>query len=133
MLGEQGILAPADTERLHEGLAAIAAEAEAGEFRFLEGDEDVHSAVERRLVDIVGDVGGMLHTGRSRNDQVALDLRLYLVDAVAARTTGHSSPGGVLWPTRRSSTPRPWSPPTRTSNRRRRCRSATICSPMPGC
>ncbi len=86
MLGEQGILSPADTERLHEGLAAIAAEAEAGEFRFLEGDEDVHSAVERRLVDIVGDVGGMLHTGRSRNDQVALDLRLYLVDAVAART-----------------------------------------------
>jgi argininosuccinate lyase len=87
MLGEQGILSPADTERLQEGLAAIAAEAEAGEFRFLEGDEDVHSAVERRLVDIIGDDGGMLHTGRSRNDQVALDLRLYLVDAVAGRTT----------------------------------------------
>ena len=88
MLGEQGILSPAETERLQEGLAAIAAEAEAGEFRFLEGDEDVHSAVERRLVDIVGDDGGMLHTGRSRNDQVALDLRLYLVDAVGDRTAG---------------------------------------------
>jgi argininosuccinate lyase len=88
MLGEQGILSAGDVARLQEGLATIAVEAETGEFRFLEGDEDVHTAVERRLVDLVGEVGGMLHTGRSRNDQVALDLRLYLVDAVAGRTAG---------------------------------------------
>ena len=78
MLGEAGILPGEDAAAITDGLRRILAEAEAGEFEFVDGDEDVHSAVERRLIELVGEVGGKLHTGRSRNDQVALDLRLYL-------------------------------------------------------
>src|SRR4029434_8565298 len=65
-----------DGERSHllDGLAAVAAELEAGDFEFRADDEDIHMAVERRLTEIVGRVGGKLHTGRSRNDQVATDL-----------------------------------------------------------
>jgi argininosuccinate lyase len=73
--------------RLERGLAAVRRELAAGRFRFLPSDEDVHMAVERRLTELVGAVGGTLHTGRSRNDQVALDLRLWLraeCDAVDA-------------------------------------------------
>ncbi|MCI0544977.1 MAG: argininosuccinate lyase, partial [Actinobacteria bacterium] len=88
MLGEQGILPRAEVETLQAGLASISAEAASGDFRFLDGDEDVHTAVERRLVELVGEVGGKLHTGRSRNDQVCLDLRLYLVAAADARVAG---------------------------------------------
>jgi argininosuccinate lyase len=68
-----------------DALGRIAAEAESGQFSFLDTDEDVHSSVERRLGELVGDVAGKLHTGRSRNDQIALDLRLYLRDAVDGR------------------------------------------------
>ena len=85
MLGEAGILPDEDTAALTDGLRRILGEAESGEFRFVDGDEDVHSAVERRLIELVGEVGGKLHTGRSRNDQVALDLRLYLRRAAEAR------------------------------------------------
>ena len=76
MLVYQEILSEAEGETLQGGLAEILAEADA--FEFLDSDEDVHTATERRLVELVGDVGKKLHTGRSRNDQVALDLRLYL-------------------------------------------------------
>jgi argininosuccinate lyase len=55
----------------------VGAELDAGEFRFEPGDEDIHTAVERRVTEIAGDVGAKLHTGRSRNDQIATDLRLY--------------------------------------------------------
>ncbi len=85
MLGRVGILSREEAEQLSVGLRAIAAEAEAGEFRFLESDEDVHTAVERRLGELQGAVAGKLHTGRSRNDQVALDLRLYLRRAAVER------------------------------------------------
>ena len=85
MLGSTEVLAAADSVAIVAGLEAIRAEAEGGEFVFVEGDEDVHSAVERRLGEIVGPVAGKLHTGRSRNDQVALDLRLYLRRAAAQR------------------------------------------------
>ena len=83
MLGEVGLLDPVEVAALREGLDAILVEADAGAFEWLDSDEDVHTAVERRLGEIVGDVAGKLHTGRSRNDQVALDLRLYL------RRAGH--------------------------------------------
>jgi argininosuccinate lyase len=63
---------------LDEGLDAIAAELEAGTFSFQESDEDIHMAIERRLTELVGPIGGALHTARSRNDQVATDLSLYL-------------------------------------------------------
>ncbi len=81
MLVKVGLLTPSDHEAIRNGLLSILQEATSGEFRFDAGDEDVHSAVERRLVELVGEVGKRLHTGRSRNDQVALDLRLYLREA----------------------------------------------------
>src|SRR5213593_2536250 len=64
--------------RLERGLGAVRRELDAGRFRFLPSDEDIHMAIERRLVQLLGPLGGKLHTGRSRNDQVALDLRLWL-------------------------------------------------------
>ncbi len=81
MLVGVGLLEPHEYEQIRAGLLVLSGEAEAGEFQFSESDEDVHSAVERRLVELVGDAGKKLHTGRSRNDQVALDLRLYLREA----------------------------------------------------
>lgn len=85
MLGSTGIIGSSDAATITDGLTRIAEEAASGEFVFDPEDEDVHSAVERRLIELVGDVGGKLHTGRSRNDQVALDLRLYLADAARTR------------------------------------------------
>ncbi len=73
-----GVLADDEARQLAEGLDRVAAEFEAGEFAFEPDDEDIHMAVERRLTELVGDVGGKLHTGRSRNDQVATDLTLYV-------------------------------------------------------
>lgn len=85
MLGRVGLVSAEEASAILEGLAAISDEATAGRFVFLDSDEDVHSAVERRLGEIVGDLAGKLHTGRSRNDQVALDLRLYLKRSAAER------------------------------------------------
>ena len=86
MLGETGILGEADVKTLVGGLETIQSEAAAdGAFEFLESDEDVHSAVERRLFELVGDTAGKLHTARSRNDQVALDMRLYTRRAAGER------------------------------------------------
>lgn len=78
MLGETGAVSPEVTQKLLEGLSQLLEEAEGGAFGFDSADEDVHSAVERRLREVVGEAAGSLHTGRSRNDQVVLDLRLYL-------------------------------------------------------
>lgn len=83
MLGKTGIIAPGEAETLAAGLKSIIDEID--DFEFQRSDEDVHTAVERRLGEVVGDVAGKLHTGRSRNDQVALDLRLYLVAAAKDR------------------------------------------------
>jgi argininosuccinate lyase len=85
MLGRVGLLTAEEAAAMLEGLAAIMDEAKTGKFVFLDSDEDVHSAVERSLGDIIGDLAGKLHTGRSRNDQVALDLRLYLKRSSADR------------------------------------------------
>jgi argininosuccinate lyase len=78
MLGEVGLLDDGAVARIKEGLEHVLDEAHAGRFEFRDTDEDVHTAVERRLGELVGDDAGRLHTGRSRNDQVSLDLRLYL-------------------------------------------------------
>ena len=96
MLEEVGLLSVEEAASLRSGLAAIAEEASSGAFAWYEADEDVHTAVERRLGEIVGPVAGKLHTGRSRNDQVALDLCLYLLDAVDARTAQLRRMIGVL-------------------------------------
>lgn len=81
MLGAVGLLTESEAAALIEGLETILAEASEHRFVFRVTDEDVHTAVERRLYEIAGGVAGKLHTGRSRNDQVALDLRLYLTKA----------------------------------------------------
>ena len=83
MLGETGIIPKGEAKRMTSGLEQILAEV--GEFEFKDTDEDVHTAVERRLGEIVGEMAGKLHTGRSRNDQVALGLRLYLRRAAYER------------------------------------------------
>ena len=85
MLGEVGLLSDRETSDVVAGLQTILAEATEGDFEWSDGDEDVHSAVERRLHELIGEVAGKLHTGRSRNDQVCLDLRLYLRRAAEER------------------------------------------------
>jgi len=81
MLGACGVIAPEEAATLIRGLDQVLAEIESGAFQWRRELEDVHMNVERRLTEIVGPVGGKLHTARSRNDQVALDFRLH----VAAR------------------------------------------------
>jgi argininosuccinate lyase len=78
MLAETEILTADEAKELLAGLDKVAAELEAGAFPFEDGDEDVHMAIERRLTEIVGPVGGKLHTARSRNDQVATDMALFV-------------------------------------------------------
>jgi argininosuccinate lyase len=77
MLAAQGIIGAEDRDALLAGLDAVWRELEDGSFPFAPDDEDIHMAVERRLTEIAGPVGGKLHTARSRNDQVATDLALY--------------------------------------------------------
>jgi argininosuccinate lyase len=77
-LREVGVLDERELAELDRGLDAVAAELESGSFEADEADEDVHMAIERRLTELVGPLGGKLHTGRSRNDQVATDLALYV-------------------------------------------------------
>ena len=81
MLARQGILSEADAAKIQEGLDRIAGEIEAGKFEFREEFEDIHMNVEARLTELIGPAAGRLHTARSRNDQVALDLRLWVRDA----------------------------------------------------
>lgn len=78
MLAEQGVISDADAKAIDEGLARILEKAEAGEFSFDIADEDVHMSIERALTEDIGEAGARLHTGRSRNDQVATDTRLYV-------------------------------------------------------
>ncbi len=80
-LNRIGVISDQELPVLDEGLAAIAGELEAGEFLFEPGDEDIHMAVERRLGALIGDLAGKLHTGRSRNDQVATDICMAVMDA----------------------------------------------------
>ncbi len=82
MLERIGVLSAEESVALVSGLDSVAGEVERGELEWRLEDEDVHMAVERRLTELVGPVGGKLHTGRSRNDQVALDVQLYLRDGV---------------------------------------------------
>ncbi|MFO7680947.1 MAG: argininosuccinate lyase [Chloroflexota bacterium] len=81
-LVKAGILAETEADAIIDGLEQVRAEFDEDRFVVDEGDEDIHTAVERRLTEIVGPVGGKLHTGRSRNDQVATDFRLWTMQAV---------------------------------------------------
>jgi argininosuccinate lyase len=79
-LHRAGVLDDGELEQLERGLGEIGEELQADEFRFADADEDIHMAIERRLTELVGPVGGKLHTGRSRNDQVATDLALFVAE-----------------------------------------------------
>ncbi|CAA9571626.1 MAG: Argininosuccinate lyase [uncultured Thermomicrobiales bacterium] len=88
MLGRQGIVGADEAAAIEAGLWRVWDEVEAGTFGLTVADEDVHTGVERRLRDLVGSVTGKLHTGRSRNDQVATDLRLWTKGALLALIAG---------------------------------------------
>ncbi len=72
------VLTPTEAEKITSGLEQVRQELSAGTFELADGDEDIHTAVERRLTELIGPVAGKLHTGRSRNDQVATDFRLWV-------------------------------------------------------
>jgi argininosuccinate lyase len=80
MLAAQGIISDTERHELQRGLGLVARELDDGSFEVAEGDEDIHMAIERRLTEIVGAVGGKLHTARSRNDQVATDMAMFVGD-----------------------------------------------------
>jgi argininosuccinate lyase len=82
MLSHVGIITAEDEAAIRDGLAKIAARIEAGDFPFDDALEDIHMNIEARLTETIGEAGKRLHTGRSRNDQVALDVRLWVRDAI---------------------------------------------------
>ena len=88
MLGKQGIISDQDAETIKWGLVAIREEIEQGKLDVGPELEDIHMAIEARLIEKVGEVGGKLHTARSRNDQIALDLRLFTKEAITNTVTG---------------------------------------------
>ena len=87
-LSRAGLLSRADLRRIEKGLATIKREITEAGFRFEDADEDIHLNVERRLIELAGEAGKRLHAGRSRNDQVALDLRLWTVEAIDRAVDG---------------------------------------------
>lgn len=88
-LAKAGVLTADEATVIVDGLEAVRREWASGAFVVKSGDEDIHTANERRLTELVGPVGGKLHTGRSRNDQVATDARLWLHDHLTAKTRGY--------------------------------------------
>ena len=82
MLAKQGIISKSDAAEIRKGLDQVQAEIEAGKFTFSRALEDIHLNVESRLKELIGPAAGRLHTARSRNDQVALDFRLYVRDTI---------------------------------------------------
>jgi argininosuccinate lyase len=96
MLGRVGILDQSEVELLLKGLDQVAAELESGTFPFRVELEDIHLNIERRLTELVGPVGGKLHTARSRNDQVALDMHLYVKETETSLIAGVRALQGAL-------------------------------------
>jgi argininosuccinate lyase len=96
MLEAQGLLDKADCAAIAAGLETLAAEHADGKWSIELADEDVHSALERRLTERIGEAGGRVHLGRSRNDQVLVALRLYLRDAIAELAAGAASVAAAL-------------------------------------
>ncbi|WP_413719179.1 argininosuccinate lyase [Silicimonas sp. MF1-12-2] len=88
MLAAQGIITDSDAEAIREGLLTVLSEIEGGEFAFSTALEDIHMNVEARLKDLIGEPAGRLHTARSRNDQVAVDFRLWVRDQCDAVIAG---------------------------------------------
>jgi len=88
MLAKQGIITDSDAEAIREGLLTVLSEIEAGTFQYSAALEDIHMNVEARLKEIIGEPAGRLHTGRSRNDQVATDFKLWVRDQFDAAISG---------------------------------------------
>ncbi|MFW2543157.1 argininosuccinate lyase [Primorskyibacter sp. 2E107] len=88
MLAAQGIISDSDAEAIREGLLTVLSEIEGGTFEFSTALEDIHMNVEARLKEVIGEPAGRLHTGRSRNDQVATDFRLWVRDQLDAAESG---------------------------------------------
>ncbi|WP_421905946.1 argininosuccinate lyase [Mameliella sp.] len=88
MLAAQGIITDSDAKAIREGLLTVLSEIESGDFAFSTALEDIHMNVEARLKEVIGEPAGRLHTGRSRNDQVATDFRLWVRDQLDAAETG---------------------------------------------
>ncbi|HQV70396.1 MAG TPA: argininosuccinate lyase [Thermoflexales bacterium] len=86
-LAGAGIITQKEAAALQRGLKAVREEFATGAFETQPSDEDIHTAVERRLKELAGDVAGKLHTGRSRNDQIATDMRLFALDEIAVAQT----------------------------------------------
>ena len=83
MLAERDMISEKDVELITSGLASIRDEIERGEFEFKAELEDIHMNIENRLFEKIGDVAGKLHTARSRNDQIALDMRLFVKEVIS--------------------------------------------------
>jgi argininosuccinate lyase len=96
MLAAQGLLTAEDCAAICQGLEGLGAEHAAGKWSIELADEDVHSALERRLTERIGEAGGRVHLGRSRNDQVLAAMRLYLRDAIAELSAATSSVEAAL-------------------------------------
>jgi argininosuccinate lyase len=96
MLAAQAIITDAERDELRRGLDQVERELQEGAFPFAEGDEDIHMAIERRVTEIVGEVGGKLHTARSRNDQVATDMALFVRDHADRAVSEIQALGGTL-------------------------------------
>jgi argininosuccinate lyase len=84
MLGRQAIITPTDAALIEQGLSAILTEIEAGVFPFRQEFEDIHLNIEKRLIELIGPTGGRLHTARSRNDQMATDIHLWVKEEIRA-------------------------------------------------
>jgi argininosuccinate lyase len=96
MLAACGVLTEGERDELHAALDTVEGELEAGRFPFAEADEDIHMAIERRVTELAGPVGGKLHTARSRNDQVATDVALFVRAHAAAGARGAAELMAVL-------------------------------------
>jgi argininosuccinate lyase len=91
-----GLLSKSDLARIEKGLKAIDKEIASGRFRYEDADEDIHLNIERRLIELAGEAGKAIHAGRSRNDQVALDLRLWTLEAIGRASEGLRQLGRAL-------------------------------------
>ena len=133
MLASAGVIEPADAEAIVEGLDRVKARIEAGDFAFDINDEDIHMSVERALIADIGDAGARLHTGRSRNDQVATDTRLFAKQRCEDLMAANVALRQALVRQAKAHFESPSCPATRTCSTPSRCCSRTICWPTCGC
>ena len=133
MLAAQGIITESERDELHRGLEQVRRELAGGTFPFADGDEDIHMAIERRLTEIVGRVGGKLHTARSRNDQVATDMAMFVRAHAEEAISGDRAAWRARWSRSPSATWTGRCRATRTCSAPSPSISATTCWPTCGC